>query len=161
MSNVFSEKELLQKGLKITHSLECFSTMACKSLKLKLTWKQQRDKIRNNPILKRKMYDQKAKYMQDTRNKLFAILGGEKCQCQESNCWHDGPCTVTDRRVLNFDHKNPDKYTERRKKGQYSEWLYYSKRPIEARQELQVYCGNCNWTKLFRNKETRKPKEYA
>jgi hypothetical protein len=127
--------------------------------KAKAIWKRHRDKVKNDPKLRRQNYNMQAEYLQKIRRELFSILGGSTCTCKGINCWHEGNCIVNDIRVLNFDHKHPNKNLKLRKKGQYSEWLYYVKRSEQAKEELQVYCCNCNWVKMYNNKETRKPRD--
>ena len=93
------------------------------------------------------------------RMKLFEILGGQKCVCPGSECWHAGLCIVTDMRCLQFDHIN-GKGSEKRRligKRSFAYYEYYAANPALAKKELQVYCANCNWVKRSRLDEVAHP----
>jgi hypothetical protein len=103
------------------------------------------------------------------RNRLFEILGGVRCMCNDSRCYHEKKkCSISDKRLLDFDHIGGEGI-ERRFPGYLKgkipsrvvyEW--YAERPTIARQELQSLCRNCNWLKAVLNKEySRKVKQLA
>ena len=92
-------------------------------------------------------------YFLDTRRRLLALLG-RSCRCNGADCWHNGPCNISDLRVLQVDHINGGGSQEPRKLGHARDvYLYYLKNPEEARRKLQPLRANCNWTKIYRNKE--------
>ncbi|MDV3277028.1 MAG: hypothetical protein LYZ69_01005 [Nitrososphaerales archaeon] len=88
------------------------------------------------------------------REKLFDILGGPHC------VGHDGagcPYGCTDKKILQFDHKDGDGSTEVRSLGSSLKMLeFYSKNPVLAPMKLQVLCPNCNWLKRVEKMEFRR-----
>lgn len=88
------------------------------------------------------------------RNELAEILGG--WHCQNPDCQVPGGCT--DKRCLQFEHRNGDGYKDRRRfrgnnAGSKGLMRYYLNHPDEARRNLQIYCANCNQIKKIDNKE--------
>ena len=74
----------------------------------------------------------------DTRNSLIRILGGHVCK----------QCKFKDHRALDIEHINDTghlddkRFTDDRQRNS-----YYVKHPIEAIENLQVYCSSCNQSK--------------
>lgn len=92
-------------------------------------------------------------YFQRTRRRLLAQLG-KSCACKGDDCWHVGPCAVSDLRVLQIDHINGGGTRELRRIGHSRDlYLFYLKNPEEAKRRLQPLCANCNWAKIYRSKE--------
>ena len=99
-------------------------------------------------------------YFRRTRQRLLALLG-ESCACKGSDCWHSGPCNVSDSRVLQIDHVYGGGVNEVRRVFGHARdmYLFYLKNPDEAKGRLQPLCANCNWAKLYRNRE--RPDKYG
>jgi len=94
--------------------------------------------------------EQQAVWTKNYRDKLrisvFEILGDECIRCGFS-----------DKRALQFDHKDGLGNQDLKKHGgSLNMYLYYKLNPEEAKKELQVLCANCNWIKRHENKENRK-----
>ena len=89
-------------------------------------------------------------YRKKYRRKVFEILGGEICTCNEIGCWHSGICGITDYRILHLDHINGGGRKDRKKNSR--NILNYYRRYINdvdlAKKTLQVRCANCNWLKM-------------
>lgn len=62
-------------------------------------------------------------------------------------------CGFSDIRALQIDHINGDGFVERRNRKQ-NQWIFY-KNIIKfgSQGKYQVLCANCNWIKVFENKE--------
>ena len=89
-------------------------------------------------------------------DRLFDILGGAVCRCDNPDCVHgDGPCTVSDRRCLQADHIGGEGYSHRfgDDKNRRKAYEFYVAHPDLARAELRVLCANCNWIKRAREEE--------
>lgn len=98
-------------------------------------------------------------YFQRTRHRLLALLG-ESCACKGGDCWHTGPCIVNDLRVLQIDHVDGGGAKELKRIGHARDvYLFYLKNPEEAKLKLQPLCANCNWAKVYRNRE--RPDKYG
>lgn len=81
-------------------------------------------------------------YRRRRRERCFTLLGGARCVHHPRNFG----CEITDRRVLQFDHKEPPK-----KARNTGVRLF---REIESHPErFQVLCSNCNWIKRYENSE--------
>ena len=84
-----------------------------------------------------------------TRNSLVGILGGHICSNVE--------CRFNDPRALNIEHihdtghLDDKRFTDDRQRNG-----YYVKHPIEAVENLQVFCANCNAIKEHGRKKTLK-----
>jgi hypothetical protein len=75
------------------------------------------------------------------------------CQCTISECWHDGPCRVSDWRVLCIDHIGGGGGRHRKSIiTPFYNWLKRNGYP----DGFQVLCENCNWMKTRVNHEHRK-----
>lgn len=105
-----------------------------------------------------------SKYRHDTRlskfrTRLFQILGGARCVCDELDCCHKRhPCIIADERCLQFDHMSGEGYAHifgkrYRSKPTREFYEYYVNRPDLAKKELQVLCANCNWIKRSQKEE--------
>jgi hypothetical protein len=69
---------------------------------------------------------------------LFNILGGAECV----------ECGFLDKRALQFDHVRDNGAEDRRRFKSYGGMMkYYVINEVEAKQNLQVLCANCNWIK--------------
>lgn len=87
------------------------------------------------------------------RSKLFIIIGA-KCTCKGINCYHVGPCGITDLRCIQADHiKGGGRKDRIKHKNIVTLYRYYINHPEEAKKELQPLCANCNWVKREVNKE--------
>ena len=100
------------------------------------------------------IYDPKYQrnYRQEQVDVLFKTLG-IKCICYgkpNTDCWHDGICGVSDRRILHFDHIYNNGADDRRRFGGNAAMrVYYSTHLDEAKANLQILCANCNWAKRY------------
>jgi hypothetical protein len=80
------------------------------------------------------------------QQKLFEILGQDSC----------ARCGYSDPRALQFDHIQGGGMKELNTafhRNHYGRRRYYIANPDIARKALQVLCANCNWIKVFENKE--------
>lgn len=111
-------------------------------------------KIKSDPKYKAKRYNYTYQRSKKLRLTLMEMLGGIKCNCNGINCWHEGNCLVTDPRCLQIDHKNGGGTKERLEKKATSLYLFYTKNPMLANNELQTLCSNCNWIKRYLNNES-------
>ncbi len=69
------------------------------------------------------------------------------CMCQGEDCWHTGPCIVTDIRGLGLDHTNNDGAKERKRIG-YGGWRFYVwLRLHNYPKGYEVWCILCNTIK--------------
>jgi hypothetical protein len=76
---------------------------------------------------------------------LFGIVPFSKT-CQK--------CGFSDKRILQFDHIDPQ--TKRDNQKNNSDWIrYYISHPEEGKKEIQVLYPNCNWLKRIENNETK------
>jgi hypothetical protein len=90
------------------------------------------------------------------RNIRLAILDmlGNRCACNEKECWHSGQCTIIDKRCLHVDHKKGGGTKEIDFfKANLSMYKFYIDHPIRAKRDLQLLCANCNSVKKYLNKE--------
>lgn len=87
------------------------------------------------------------------RHVVILALGG-RCSCTGEDCWHEGPCQVTDIRCLQLDHINGGGNKEIKLLGGTPAMVdkYYNN-PDLAKRRVQVLCANCNWTKRCRRDE--------
>jgi hypothetical protein len=85
--------------------------------------------------------------------KLVAVeaLGG-RCNCALVACWHKGPCSIADHRILQFDHIKGGGNQEALlsinggpKRSRYYRRVIESNRSGEGK--YQLLCANCNWMK--------------
>jgi hypothetical protein len=63
-------------------------------------------------------------------------------------------------RVLQIDHVDGGGAKELKRIGHARDvYLFYLKNPEEAKLKLQPLCANCNWAKVYRNRE--RPDKYG
>lgn len=75
---------------------------------------------------------------QRIKNSLFKILGGYKCS----------RCNCIDEDVLHIDHiYDTGRLDKKRFKTHDIFMSYYIRHPLEAFNNLQILCANCNWKK--------------
>jgi hypothetical protein len=84
--------------------------------------------------------------------KLAAVLAlGGRCNCTLQECWHQGPCPITNHRILQFDHVDGGGKQEVLKSISGGvERLRYRRIVLSAKlgeQKYQLLCANCNWMK--------------
>lgn len=104
-------------------------------------WKNQQEKIKNNPLLNEKNSKRSLIIYRQRRQILLEKMGGV-CVC----------CNENDIDVLVLDHKNNDGHLERKefKRNKHSDRLaQYNKDPIGFMELFQVLCANCNLKKLI------------
>ena len=78
------------------------------------------------------------------RVKLFSILGQNSCIFCDCSTWQ----------CLQIEHKNGNGNKDKiRFKYLDDFYSHYINNPIEAKEELQICCANCNWIKRFKNNE--------
>jgi hypothetical protein len=75
------------------------------------------------------------------------------CQCTLAECWHSGPCTVSDSRVLCIDHVAGGGASHRKTLGQVGRTLYNWIKSRNYPDGFQALCHNCNWVKASVNME--------
>lgn len=117
---------------------------------INLNNKNRNDENRDEINAKRRI--KRNKKYEAVRNSLFKILGGQKCI----------QCTFSNPKALQFEHihntGNLDKKWFKRKDAQYR---HYINHPIEAIENLQVFCANCNQIKLYNTRsKVRRDKTY-
>jgi hypothetical protein len=98
---------------------------------------------RKNPLLYAQI---QAKCREKAREELFQILCSQTCIT----------CGNSDKRCLQFGHRNDDGHIDRKVIGG-SIIIYYRRRPEEAKKKLYVTCANCNIIREYerRQKEGR------
>ena len=87
---------------------------------------------------------------------MWRLLGNGdiQCICNESNCWHNGPCPATDSKILCRDHYQGGGRMDRRK----NQLTGYEIRKLVMNpwftiNKFQALCANCNMKKMFNNGE--------
>lgn len=100
---------------------------------------------KNNQTKIRKYYTElQNDYRRRLKNTVIKIIGGYQCV----------NCVCNDPDVLQIDHiNNTGSLDKKRFKTQDYFYSYYIKHPLEAFENLQVLCANCNWKKY---QESRK-----
>lgn len=89
--------------------------------------------------------DYGAKIRNNTKEKLFNILGHKCIECGN-----------TDKRVLQFDHINGNGHKWRMSLTSGFTKLNVLLKLPNLKDEIQVLCANCNWVKRYENKELRR-----
>lgn len=113
---------------------------------MKNYYKNNPDKYEAKNVITRKFNHDKK---QRQRDKLAEILGGWRCQ--NPDCLVPRGCT--DKRCLQFEHKNGGGALYYKIFGYHAMLKYYIDHPDEAKRDLQIYCANCNWIKRIKNNE--------
>jgi len=95
------------------------------------------------------------------RDALITVLGS-KCSCEHTDCWHDGPCKVTDGRCLQIDHVNGDGNVDRHRFAtDDAMFRHYLENFGSEGCKVQVLCANCNWIKRLWNEELRQAEPFG
>ena len=92
------------------------------------------------------------KFYASLKEKLFEILGGKTCSS----------CGFKDERALGISHMSDDNsFDSIRRGGSASSWGKYISEPDLAREELKVFCLNCNEIRqpVLKPKDSSKPKK--
>ena len=73
------------------------------------------------------------------------------CQCASQDCWHVGPCHVSDPRVLTVDHIQGKGNQHRKEIGGYRQYsgshIYFWIQRNNFPPLFQILCINCNFVK--------------
>ena len=99
--------------------------------------------IKRNPNLSSQVHK---KRRWNRKIQLFNVLGQSICKFCGFSIWQ----------ALQFEHKNgKGAYDKIRFKNLDQFYKHYIENPLEAKNELQICCANCNWIKRFKNNEHR------
>jgi len=108
--------------------------------KRKKNYPKEKDKLNSQRNIRRPKNDEK------TRNSLFGVLGGYIC----------AQCKFNDHRSLDIDHiHNTGHLDNKRFSDDRQRNAYYVKHPIEAINNLQILCSNCNTIKEYERKNKK------
>lgn len=114
----------------------------------KISQREREYRIHNRPKIRVYRRVARVQYERKRRIALMDILGGPFCHCSGINCWHDRPCGISYYSVLQLEHINGNGSKDKKRFKKVRDMInYYLLHPDEARENLQVYCSNCNWAK--------------
>lgn len=129
------------------------------------TWRRTKRKKISSQIIWERQKERQTQYLMNyevrlwkarqrlrlVKNSVYKILGGYVCrECGYCDNIH----------ALQVDHIQNTGYLDRLTKGSATSFYYYYKNhPIEAYENLQILCANCNMIKAYKTKQQNKKKQ--
>lgn len=90
------------------------------------------------------------KYAQKVKVELVSHYAPDmRCQCEDTNCWHQERCTVNNLRILTMEHPNGGGNKQRKQLAIQGTTFYLWLRRNNYPEGFQVLCMNCNWMRRY------------
>lgn len=97
---------------------------------------------KQHPLERAKSYNT---YYKKKRLEILLLIGGAELKCKR--------CGFDDDRALQIDHINGNGYAEREIQRHLNKYIKHVEKNL---MNYQILCANCNWIKVYENKENAK-----